>query len=121
MTILNEYMEQIVVGEHFVINIGVIILGILIASGIGLFIYLGIQDQDEKLWGGIIVACIVLSFVGGLGIYACGTEFTYKDVPTYEVIIDKDTDFLAFYDTYDILEQRGDIFVIREKGWESND
>ena len=119
MTILNEYMEQVVVGKHFVFNIGVIIIGILIVSGVSLLIYLGIQDG--KLWGDVIIACLVLSIVGGLSIYACGTEFTYKDVPTYEVIIDKDTDFLAFYDTYDILEQRGDIFVIQEKGWESND
>ena len=116
MTILNEYMEQIAVGEYFAFNIGVVILGILIISAIGLFIYLGIQDG--KIWSGVI---IIVSLVGGLGIIGCGTEFIYKDVPTYEVIIDKDADFRAFYDTYDILEQRGDIFVIREKGWESND
>ena len=119
MTILNEYMEQVVVGKYFAVNIAVVILGILIVSGVGILIYLGIQDG--KLWGDVIIACIILSVVGGLSIRCCGTEFTYKDVPTYEVIIDKDADFRAFYDTYDILEQRGDIFVIREKGWESND
>lgn len=78
---------------------------------------------------GIIVSAFARDFAGmlagfALGLFCCiptlliGKE-CMKEVPTgryrYEVTISDTANFKEIYEKYDIVEQRGDIYVLEEK------
>lgn len=71
--------------------------------------------QTEKLMPAII-GCIL--FVIGLISLKIGTQYL-GSVPTgkykYEVTIDKDVSFTELNSKYNIIEQRGDIYVLEDK------
>lgn len=44
-----------------------------------------------------------------------GRTFTPNRIIQYECTIDKDVSFVELYEKYDVIEQRGDIWVLEEK------
>ena len=65
----------------------------------------------------LLTICI---FIVGLAGWAAAfhAKPTYKEVKQYEVTINSLTPFHMIYDNYDIIEQRGNIFILRNKNWE---
>ena len=129
MTILNETTELIQEGYTWGISYRSILPFIL---G-GIFIIFGIKiicnaewkawkttESSERLGTLILIICI---FIVGLAGWAAAfhAKPTYKEVKQYEVTISPFTPFRMIYDNYDIIEQRGDIFILRDKDWENND
>lgn len=59
------------------------------------------------------------TLVGGIGLtlifLLLGGIFTVPDYTKYEVILDDSVSMNKFMNTYEILEQRGQIYVIKEK------
>lgn len=123
MTILNETTELIQEGFTWGISYRSILPFVL---G-GIFIVFGIKiicnaewkaiERSER-WGTLILTICI--FIVGLAGWAAAfhAKPTYKEVKQYEVTINSLTPFYMIYDNYDIIEQRGDIFVLRDKNWE---
>ena len=88
----------------------------------------------------IVIAIAIFAFISGIfavfdssdldlgfilgGIMAIGVAmiiliFSAKEVPTgeyrYEVIIEEEFNLHEFYDYYDVVDQRGEIFVVEER------
>lgn len=62
--------------------------------------------------GGIGFVCtLVLIFV----FLWVGKTFFPNRITQYECTIDKDVSFVELYEQYDVIEQRGDIWVLEEK------
>lgn len=65
------------------------------------------------------VICIAMSVIALLGVFVCGSLFDNVTVPNgkvqHEVLISDDTSFAEVIEKYDIIEQRGEIFVVEEK------
>ena len=119
MTILNETITQIEVGQFINIHSPLFILcSIFACIGFTIFVILGIKNRlfATGCAIGIFVAIVILA----IGLRSSETPI-YKEVPEYEVIINEDTPFYDILNDYDIIEQRDKIFVLRDKGWENND
>lgn len=65
------------------------------------------------------VTCIFILIFSVVGIVVCGSLSDTFTVPNgevrYEVLINDDTSFTEVIEKYDIIEQRGEIFVLEEK------
>ena len=121
MTILNQTVELIQEGYTWgfnlsfssifllIIGIGMIVLGVFI-----------IPDNDKNIIGVIVVLIILLSIGVGSLVSAFHTKPVYKEVSQYEVLLDETVPFHEIYDKYDIIEQRGQIFVLRDKEQNGN-
>ena len=117
VTILNEIEVVRVVNDTFNYTAALValIITVLICAVIGFFI--GRIDYEEI--GGVLMGALlglVLSiFTGGLFgttlSYPPETETTYQ----YEVTIDDSVSLTEFYEHYNVVEQRGEIFVVEEK------
>ena len=123
MTILNETTELIQEGYTW----GVSYRSILPFVLGGIFIIFGIKLLCNVVWKApdrfatlILTICIFI-----IGLTGCVAGFhtkpVYKEVKQYEATISPFTPFRMIYDNYDIIEQRGDIFILRDKDWENND
>lgn len=113
MEILNQTIVQIPV--DFYINFHhpiFIIMGIICIIGITFFITESIQEHSLLL--GIILSIGILIVSLGLSISIAKTPI-YQEVTQYEVTIDPDTNFYDILNNYDIVEQRGKIFVLQNK------
>lgn len=102
--ILNqiEVVEtQIGIGLGWVFLIGVAIFALI-------FVISGF-DELGAIAGAIVGVCIAIVMVLA----------TAEGVPTgeyqYEVIVEDNVNLQEFYDHYDIIEQRGKIFVVEER------
>ena len=115
MTILNQTVELIKEGYTWGFNLSLSSIFLLII-GIGM-IALGIYitpDNSKNI--GVIVVLLILFSIGiGAFVSAFHTKPVYKEVPQYEVLLDGTIPFHEVYDNYDIIEQRGQIFVLRDK------
>ena len=119
MEILNQTITQIEVGQ-FINFHSVQFIICLICGGIG-FIFFAILGVKERFFaGGCMIGVFVALVMLAIGLKSSETPI-YKEVPEYEVIISEDTPFYDVLNNYDIIEQRGDIFVLRDKDWENND
>lgn len=58
-----------------------------------------------------VIFGLVFGFVFGMRVMPKNIEYT----PEYEVIVSDEVSMNNFYNRYDVIEQRGDIYVIREK------
>ena len=116
MTILNQTVELIQEGYTWGFNLSfssifLLIIGIGMIA-LGVFI---IPDNDKNIIGVIVVLIILLSIGVGSLVSAFHTKPVYKEVSQYEVLLDETVPFHEIYDKYDIIEQRGQIFVLRDK------
>ena len=121
MTILNQTVELIKEGYTWGFNLSfssifLLIIGIGMIA-LGVFI---IPDNDKNIIGVIVVLIILLSIGVGSLVSAFHTKPVYKEVSQYEVLLDETVPFHEIYDKYDIIEQRGQIFVLRDKEQNGN-
>ena len=90
-------------------------IGILIAALIALIGAFVVCDNSEDFLIMFAVVCIAFGlFLGSL----FGKIITPKPIEytaEYEVTVSDDVSMNDFYNRYDIIEQRGEIYVIREK------
>lgn len=117
MTILNTATIDIVTGKanYFSWSIGCwagIIITIACVIGFALCIINAIKEEDMLM---ILLGLLIL----GLGAAILFGGVLPHDVTTtvnqYEVIINEDVTFKEIMNKYDFIEQRGDIYVLREK------
>ena len=123
MTILNETTELIQEGYTWGADLSSGKFWVLLICGLtlaGFFIWVLFDNWHEKISLKIFCICVAL-----FGLFAATAAFhskpVYKEVKQYEVTISPFTPFRMIYDNYDIIEQRGDIFILRDKNWENND
>ena len=87
---------------------------ILVIIGVLSFIY---SDYDEEIIGfGIICILVAIGIVIGTFIH----EVT-KSYPKYKVTITETTNMKEFYEKYEIINQEGLIFTIRDKDYKERD
>ena len=117
MEILNQYAEVITIGTYVGMNQWAWILGIaFIVSTILLVISIA------NLWNGFDVFFLFIA----IGCFAsfCAALITNPikvETTTYQVTINDTVNFNEFMDKYDIIDQEGRIYTIRDKGWADTD
>lgn len=119
MTILNQTLEHIQIGEIYNFSSPLFILVMSIGAILSILAIVFIAKEGD-LGLGIMTGIVSFIIVGFAGVSAIAREPIYKDIPQYEVTIDEDANFYDILDTYDIIEQRGKIFILRDKNWEDN-
>lgn len=66
------------------------------------------------------IVCCVIMLLSVIGIFVCGALFDRCTVPNgkyqYEILIDDNVTFNEVTEKYNIIDQRGEIFVVEEKG-----
>ena len=118
MTILNEYIEQVEIGSTW----GWSFCGLLAAA---LAIFLGafliyaiihhneftVDDMPMVIGASLVfILMVVLTIVG----FSSGKPI-YKEETRYEVLIDNSIGARDFLDNYEIIDQRGEIYIVTEK------
>ena len=97
------------IGFGWLMVIAIVILSFIV----GIFAAFDSDDLDLGLILGAVVA---------VGVTFVIMIFSAKEVPTgeyqYEVVIEEEVNLHEFYDYYDVIEQRGEIFVVQEKSSE---
>lgn len=113
MEILNEFVTLIKTGDY-TWGLGMVAIPCFgCALGLGLIAYMCLWDASTfwEYFGGIIASILCVFAI----IMAFYTKPATKEVTRYEVIINQDAGFYDIVDNYDIIERRGDIFVLQEK------
>ena len=91
------------------VGIGV---GWILAVTFGVFLLISVLGNFDEL-------CLILGAIAAAGIAIMMVFATMEEVPTgeyqYEVIVNEEVNFQEFYNYYDIIEQRGEIFVVEER------
>ena len=118
VTILNEIEVVQVVNDTFNSTAAIIALGItiLICAVAGFFIGRENYNEFTGIVVGVLIGVILSLFTGAL---FGGVIFEYQPVTEttirYEVTIDDSVSLTEFYEHYNVIEQRGQIFVVEEK------
>ena len=104
MEILNtlEYVEKVVPGWQIAV---LVIFGIALIFFEVLFAY---QKQWGRSWASAFGALILI----GLALLLCSVK---KEETRYECAIDNTTSFNEVMEDYEVVERRGDIWVLRDK------
>lgn len=112
VTILNTFTAT--QGFHSVLGIVFIVVGAIFGANLGsTFTEVG-SGWKILLKNTLICASIFAVFIGCVfGIYT--TINPYREIPRYEVTISEDVNLQEFEQKYEIIEQRGKIYVIQEK------
>ena len=118
MNILYQSMEPVFVKYIWGLSFAAI-LGIFSAVAAIFFIWAFISciiDSDSDA-----VICLVASlcFIG-LTLVCFHLKPTYKDVMTYQVTLDDTYSYNQLVEQYDVIETKGQILTIREKGWDDD-
>lgn len=113
MTVLNQTITQIEVGQ-FINTHSQLFMLCLILGGIGFITFIILGIKEHFFAGGCMIGVFIALVMLALGL-KCSETPIYKEVPIYEVIINEDTLFYDILDKYNIIEQRGQIFVLQEK------
>lgn len=117
VTILNEIEFVQVVNDTFNYTAAIITLlvTVLVCAVVGFFIGRMEVDEFSGIVVGALIGLVLSIFIGGL----FGRLFEYPPVTEttmrYEVTIDDSVSLTEFNERYNIIEQRGSIFVIEEK------
>lgn len=113
MQILNEIMlTELPQWVEIIVAVGV---GMLIAGAIVAF---GVSSILESI--GAFAIGLIIVFTGAiLSIIGMIAEEKVEPLPTginqYEVLIDESVNFQEVYEKYEIIERRGDIWVLEDK------
>lgn len=67
-----------------------------------------------------IICAVGFLFLIGLALVCFHLKPTYKDVMTYQVTLDDTYSYNQLVEQYDIIETKGQILTIREKGWDDD-
>ena len=81
---------------------------------IGLIIFVVGYALDSMGCGFTGLGMIFLSFVMAIVSAGMGAYITVPSYNTYEVILDDSVSMNEFMNTYEVLEQRGQIYVVKE-------
>lgn len=117
VTILNEIEVVQVVNDTFNYTAGVIalIVTVLICAIVGFFIGRHDFNEFESTLIGVMAGLVI----GILPMMVSGSAFSYppetKTIIQYEVILDDSVSMNEFCEHYNVIEQRGNIFVVEEK------
>lgn len=113
ITILNETTLTLEPIARFIITMAIIFFGIIFLLCI-IGIIKSIQNRDRS--------CVITSLIGTLLSMLLGTIFVFRldykcnhPVTQYEVLISDEVNFSEFYQKYEVIEQRGEIYVIQER------
>lgn len=109
MTILNSYVEKVELSgvSAFIVVMSMAFAAIFLIASIQTF-----KDRDKKA-GIILAALCAVSLIVLFTIV--NYEYDRPKVTTYEVILSDDYPATKLLEKYDLVEQRGEIFVIRDK------
>lgn len=117
VTILNEIEVVQVVNDTFNHTAGLIAfcITVLICAIAGFFI----GRLDCNAISGTLCGALVGIIFGLLALALFGTIFSYppetKTIIRYEVTVDDSVSLTEFYENYNVIEQRGQIFVVEEQ------
>lgn len=119
MTIINETTKAIQIGNTWGFGnsediakffVCLILCGLFVVG----FIWV-IKNFDYGLQSILILFGIVI-IIAGLGAMAeAHTKPIYEYTPQYEILIDDTVTAKEFFDKYDLIDRRGEIFVVIEK------
>ena len=117
MTILNTTSIDIVTGRvnYFSWSIGCwigIILTIACVVGFALCVINAIKEEEMII---IVLGLLILGIGAAILFGAVLPHNVTTTVNQYEVIINENTTFKEITNKYDFIEQRGEIYVLREK------
>ena len=106
--------EDIVSKTEFNLNIALIACIIIFAVFIILGIFVSIKEHN---WLNLMIIGFIGLFASILVAIGCGITFAkpIKYTTQYKVIISNEVSFVDFYEKYEIIEQDGEIYTIREK------
>jgi len=108
ITILNQYMTyDWPTWRYIVLIAGVAIIMLCISA---------VMDNCSGLWG--VLALVILLGLIVLGIISPKEETGLYE---YEAIIDDGVSFTDLYEQYDIVEQRGEIYILKDKEIDNNE
>ena len=113
MTISNQTVEYVKNGYTWGIGFQSIFYFVVGAICIALT-----YTASRDIWGEPVGKCVIISLVlfGLISfVNAFHTKPTYKEINQYEATIDENTLFYDVYNNYDVIEQRGNIFILRDK------
>ena len=120
VTILNEIEVVQVVNDAFNYTAAFIalIITVLICAVAGFFI--GRLDCEEVGGAvmGVLIGLVLSIFTGALFGIILGYPPVTESTMRYEVTIDDSVSLTEFYEHYNVIEQRGEIFVVEEKQYE---
>ena len=115
MTILNQTINLVQDGYTWGFHLSWGSLYVLII-GFGFIIIGGYFIPKDKKHIGVFLCFLCFCVIGIISVIsAFHSKPTYREVYQYEVTIDDSISFHEIYDKYDIIEQRGDIFILQEK------
>ena len=106
ITILNEFTANIF---NWDVSIIVFFVTALIGS-IAFFIIAAVSEEDAWLSG--IIISVLIGLIIGAG---CGSCFFANEETQYQVTISEEVSMTEFNERYEIVEQNGQIFTIKEK------
>ena len=76
-----------------------------------------IKAKEYNGWGWTFPVLLLVVLCVGAGWF---NTPVYKEIPTYEVVLDEDYPAKELLNKYDVIEIKGQIYVIQEKGEMSN-
>ena len=103
ITILNS---EVLMVPHWGLSV-VIILGLV---GIFLSFFMDVLDFDFDVVKMLIISASI-ALIGAISLFI----FKVPYYTSYEVILEDSVSMNEFFDRYEILDQRGQIYVIKEK------
>jgi hypothetical protein len=108
------------VGAAFSIDLFIKTLVLILGLGTGMGIYYTIKEKDSGwIAGGIIIGVVVGALIGFVVGLIGLTQPTGQETH-YKVTITEEVSMIEFLNKYEIIDQDGKIFTIREKTNESN-
>ena len=110
VNVLNTYYEDVISREWHVTTPTIIITCfVFIAFAVMVWGFYH-KNMTAKLIGGLFTP-LLISFALVAGI----TNVVIGQIPVYEVVVAEDVPFVQFYNQYEIVEQRNDIYVVKIK------
>lgn len=94
-------------GLAFAILVGLILIGVAIYSS------WNCSAQEGELTAMIVIGVIFL-FVGSICFYYEGTVPVY-DHTEYKVIVDETVDMNEFFEKYELVDQEGKIYIVKDE------
>ena len=119
MTIINETTKAIQIGETWGFYNATNVLGFFVLLGVcGFFIFAiiwGAKNIDYELQS-MLTLFVIIAIISGFGALAAAhTKPVYKYTSQYEILIDDTVTAREFFDKYNLIDRRGEIFVVEEK------
>ena len=120
MDIINETIQYIKIGETWGTTEGMLgptialTLGIIIAICFGTWATIACYRVEKNPFGIILpITLMVIAVIMAIEIWH--SKPVYKEVPEYTITINDTVTAKEFFDKYDLIDRRGEIFVVIEK------